>query len=115
MSWRSKEKYTLFSFLLKKEFTQEKLRYRKHGRAYAHDFLSKVHTYQLYSDLARPSCHKDNLSPWQFIERLALARPSNSVYCRPSSSITTSMSRGIRCGEASLTSSKQTRLRLHWL
>jgi hypothetical protein len=30
VSWRSKEKYTLFSFLLKKEFTQEKLRYLGH-------------------------------------------------------------------------------------
>src|SRR5215470_17882206 len=29
VSWRSKEKYTLFSFLPKREFTQKKLRY--HG------------------------------------------------------------------------------------
>jgi len=35
------------------------------------DFLAKVHTYQLYFNLARPNSHKENLSPWQIIERLA--------------------------------------------
>jgi hypothetical protein len=35
------------------------------------DFLAKVHTYQLYFNLARPNSHKENLSPWQILERLA--------------------------------------------
>lgn len=35
------------------------------------DFLAKAHTYQLYFNLARPNSHKDHLSPWQIIERLA--------------------------------------------
>jgi hypothetical protein len=34
------------------------------------DFLVKVHTYQLYFNLARPNSHKENQSPWQIIERL---------------------------------------------
>ena len=34
------------------------------------DFLAKVHTYQLYFNLARPNSHKENQSPWQIIERL---------------------------------------------
>src|SRR6201988_2539273 len=39
------------------------------------DFLAKVHTYQLYFNLARPNSHKENLSPWQIIERLAPRSP----------------------------------------
>ena len=40
------------------------------------DFLAKVHTYQLYFNLARPNSHKEHQSPWQIIERLA---PRSSV------------------------------------
>jgi hypothetical protein len=39
------------------------------------DFLAKVHTYQLYFNVARPNSHKENLSPWQIIERLAPRSP----------------------------------------
>jgi hypothetical protein len=39
------------------------------------DFLAKVHTYQLYFNLARPNSHKGYLSPWQIIERLAPRSP----------------------------------------
>jgi transposase len=39
------------------------------------DFLAKTHTYQLYFNLVRPNSHKDNLSPWQIIERLAPRSP----------------------------------------
>lgn len=39
------------------------------------DFLAKVHTYQLYFNLARPNSHKENLSPWQIIARLAPRSP----------------------------------------
>jgi hypothetical protein len=39
------------------------------------DFLAKVHTYQLYFNLAQPNSHKDNQSPWQIIERLAPRSP----------------------------------------
>jgi transposase len=39
------------------------------------EFLAKVHTYQLYFNLARPNSHKGNLSPWQIIERLAPRTP----------------------------------------
>jgi len=39
------------------------------------EFLAKVHTYQLYFNLARTNSHKDNLSPWQIIERLAPRLP----------------------------------------
>jgi len=35
------------------------------------DFLAKTHNYQLYFNLVRPNSHKDNLSPWQIIERLS--------------------------------------------
>ena len=38
-------------------------------------FLAKVHTYQLYFNLARPNSHKENLSPWQIIEQLAPRSP----------------------------------------
>ena len=31
----------------------------------------RVHTYQLYFNLVRPNSHKDHLSLWQIIERLA--------------------------------------------
>jgi transposase len=34
------------------------------------EFLAKAHTYQLYFNLVRPNSHKNNLSPWQIIERL---------------------------------------------
>jgi hypothetical protein len=51
------------------------------------EFLAKVHTYQIYFNLARPNSHKENLSPWQIIERLAPARRSNSACFRPSSSL----------------------------
>ncbi len=39
------------------------------------DFLAKVHTYQLYFNLVRPNSHKQFLSPWQIIERLAPSSP----------------------------------------
>ena len=39
------------------------------------DFLAKVHTYQLYFNLARPNSHKENQTPWQIIERLAPGSP----------------------------------------
>ena len=39
------------------------------------DFLTKVHTYQLYFNLARPNSHKQNQTPWQIIERLAPRSP----------------------------------------
>ncbi len=39
------------------------------------DFLAKVHTYQLYFNLARPNSHKENQTPWQIIERLAPRSP----------------------------------------
>ncbi|MGH9690115.1 MAG: hypothetical protein ACRD4C_03255, partial [Candidatus Acidiferrales bacterium] len=38
-------------------------------------FLAKVHTYQLYFNLARPNSHKENQTPWQIIERLAPRSP----------------------------------------
>src|SRR5579859_1444672 len=39
------------------------------------DFLAKTHTYQLYFNLVRPNSHKENLSPWQIIERVAPRAP----------------------------------------
>lgn len=39
------------------------------------EFLGKVHTYQLYFNLARPNSHKDHQTPWQIIERLAPRSP----------------------------------------
>lgn len=39
------------------------------------EFLAKAHTYQLYFNLVRPNSHKENLSPWQIIERLAPRAP----------------------------------------
>jgi transposase len=39
------------------------------------DFLAKVHTYQLYFNLARPNSHKENQTPWQIIGRLAPRSP----------------------------------------
>ena len=39
------------------------------------DFLAKAFTYQLYFNLVRPNSHKQNLSPWQIIERLAPRSP----------------------------------------
>ena len=39
------------------------------------EYLAKVHTYQLYFNLARPNTHKENQSPWQIIERLAPRSP----------------------------------------
>src|ERR1700735_4554397 len=39
------------------------------------DFLAKVHTYQLYFNLARPNSHKEFQTPWQIIERLAPRSP----------------------------------------
>ncbi len=39
------------------------------------EFLAKVHTYQLYFNLARPNSHKENQTPWQIIERLAPRSP----------------------------------------
>ncbi len=39
------------------------------------DFLTKVHTYQLYFNLVRLNSHKENQSPWQIIERLAPRSP----------------------------------------
>jgi Homeodomain-like domain len=39
------------------------------------EFLAKVHTYQLYFNLARPNSHQQNQSPWQIIERLAPRSP----------------------------------------
>jgi len=39
------------------------------------EFLAKVHTYQLYFNIARPNSHKENQSPWQITERLAPRSP----------------------------------------
>ena len=39
------------------------------------EFLAKVHTFQLYFNIARPNSHKQNQSPWQIIERLAPRSP----------------------------------------
>jgi len=39
------------------------------------EFLAKTHTYQLYFNLVRQNSHKENLSPWQIIERLAPRSP----------------------------------------
>jgi transposase len=39
------------------------------------EFLAKARTYQLYFNLVRPNSHKENLSPWQIIERLAASSP----------------------------------------
>ncbi len=39
------------------------------------DFLAKAHTYQLYFNLVRLNSHKEYLSPWQIIERLAPRAP----------------------------------------
>jgi len=39
------------------------------------EFLAKVHTYQIHFNLVRPNPHKENLSPWQVIERLAPCSP----------------------------------------
>jgi hypothetical protein len=39
------------------------------------DFLAKVHTYQLYFNLARLNSHKDNQTTWQIIERFAPGSP----------------------------------------
>jgi transposase len=39
------------------------------------EFLAKATTYQLYFNLARPNSHKENLTPWQIIERLAPRSP----------------------------------------
>ncbi len=39
------------------------------------DFLAKATTYQLYFNLVRPNSHKENLSPWQLIQRLAPRAP----------------------------------------
>ncbi len=39
------------------------------------EFLAKVHTDQLYFNLMRPNSRKENLSPWQIIERLAPRSP----------------------------------------
>src|ERR1700751_4635779 len=43
--------------------------------AHRGDFLAKAFTYQLYFNLVRPNSHKENLSPWQIIERLAPRSP----------------------------------------
>ena len=39
------------------------------------DFLAKVHTYQLYFNLARLNSHKENKTPWQIIQQLAPRSP----------------------------------------
>ena len=39
------------------------------------DFLAKAFTYQLYFNLVRLNSHKQNLSPWQIIERLQPRSP----------------------------------------
>ena len=39
------------------------------------EFLAKATTYQLYFNLVRPNSHKENLSPWQIVERLAPRSP----------------------------------------
>jgi transposase len=61
------------------------------GRA---DFLAKASLYQLYFNLVRPNSHKDHLSPWQIIERLAPTRRSNSACFLQCSWITTSRTQG---------------------
>lgn len=47
------------------------------------DFLAKAFTYQLYFNLVRPNSHKDNLSPWQIIERLAPRSPLHLCLLSP--------------------------------
>jgi hypothetical protein len=67
------------------------------------DFLAKVHTYQLYFNLARPNSHKDNQR--QIIERLAPRSPLAARTLLASASLLGLLPqrcRGIRCGEASL-------------
>jgi hypothetical protein len=62
------------------------------------DFLAKVHTYQLYFNLARPSSHKENLRPWQIIERLAPRSPIELCLLHPSLlGLLPQRLRGIRC------------------
>jgi hypothetical protein len=39
------------------------------------EFLAKASLYQLYFNLVRPNSHKEYLSPWQIIERLAPRSP----------------------------------------
>ncbi len=39
------------------------------------DFLAKATTYQLYFNLARLNSHKNYLTPWQIVERLAPSSP----------------------------------------
>lgn len=47
------------------------------------EFLAKVHTYQLYFNLVRSNSHKDNLSPWQIIERFAPRLPLDLCFLPP--------------------------------
>jgi hypothetical protein len=62
------------------------------------DFLAKVHTYQLYFNLARPNSHKENLSPWQIIERLAPLIATRTLLASPSlPGLLPQRLRGIRC------------------
>ncbi len=56
--------------------------------------FAKVHTYQLYFNLARPNSHKENQSPWQIIERLAPRSPLHSACFHPSFWIITSTTQG---------------------
>jgi transposase-like protein len=58
------------------------------------EFLAKVHTYQLYFNLVRSNSHKDHLSPWQIIQRLAPRLPLDLCFLPPSFSIITSTPRG---------------------
>ena len=47
------------------------------------DFLAEVHTYQFYFNLARPNSHKENLTPWQIIERLTPRSPLDLCFLPP--------------------------------
>ena len=66
------------------------------------EFLAKVHTYQLYFNLARPNSHKQNQSPWQIIERLAPRSPLELCLLPPVFLDYYLNDSGIRCAGASL-------------
>jgi hypothetical protein len=71
------------------------------------EFLAEVHTYQRYFNLARPNSHKENQSPWQIIERLALRSPLQLCLLPPVFlDYYLKRLRGIRC--ASLPAGKHT-------
>jgi hypothetical protein len=66
------------------------------------DFLAKTHTYQLYFNLVRSNSHKENLSPWQIIQRLAPRSPLELCLLPPVFGLLPHQLRGIRCAQAAL-------------